>query len=272
MKKIVLFTFVLLLTNSFIHAQKKKDLLDEIDKLRVALKTAESELTDARKKDKMNKIQVESMQTQVNDLKETNASLLNNMTSFTELSNKKAVNLQKTQEIIKEKDKQLSFINDTFIKGDSLNLVVFSAFKNAIGGDYMKIANGIIHIVLPNTTLFGSDKNYIVNQGAKATLEKIAATLNANPTLNIIVEGNSNALKFDGKKILDNWDLSARQAASVVRVLQNEYQVAPKRMEVLGKGEYGSERIETSTRIIIDPEFGQFYSKVKDTMKNDKKG
>lgn len=254
-----------------VHAQKKKDLLDEIDKLRLELRTAKGELADSRKKEKVSLSQVKSMEIQVNDLKESNASLLTNMTSFTELSNKKASNLQKTQEIIKSKDKQLNSINDAITKTDSLNLAVFSAFKNAIGGDNIKIRNSTIHIILPNSTLFGSDKNYIVKNDAKATLGKIATTLTANPHLKIVVEGNSNALKFDGKNSIDNWDLSARQAASVVRVLQNDYNVAPKNMEVLGKSEYGSESIETSTRIIIDPNFDQFYGMVKENMKNSDK-
>lgn len=269
MRKIILFASVLLLTNTFVHAQKKKDLLAEIDKLRQELKTTEGELTEARKNERVSLSKVKTMETQVADLKETNATLLTNMSSFTELSNKKANNLQTSQEIIKAKDQQLNAINDAITANDSINLAVFSKFKNAIGGDNIKISNGTIHIVLPNTTLFGeNDKNYIVDEKAKSTLEKIAATLNANPNLNVLVEGNSNALKLDGKKIIDNWDLSSRQAASVVRVLQSDYKVDPKRLEALGKSEYSTEGIETVTRIIIDPKFDEFYNLVKDNMKN----
>ncbi|MFD2562662.1 OmpA family protein [Aquimarina rubra] len=269
MRKIILFASVLLLTSSVVHAQKKKDLLAEIDKLRKELKTTEGELTEARKNEKVAQSKVKTMETQVADLKETNATLLTNMSSFTELSNKKASNLQTSQEIIKVKDQQLNAINDAITSNDSINLAVFSKFKNAIGGDNIKISNGTIYIVLPNTTLFGeNDKNYIVDEKAKPTLEKIAATLNANPDLNILVEGNSNALKLDGKNLIDNWDLSSRQAASVVRVLQSDYKVDPKRMEALGKSEYATEGIETVTRIIIDPKFDKFYNMVKDNMKN----
>ncbi len=269
MRKIILFAAVLLLTNSFVQAQKKKDLLAEIDQLRQELKTTKGELADSNKKVKVSEAQVRSMEVQVNDLKDTNATLLTNMSSFTELSNKKATNLQTSQEIIKQKDKQLNTINDALTKSDSVNLAVFSSFKNAIGGDNIKISNGTIYIILANNTLFGeNDKNYKVDDKAKSTLQKIAATLNANPNLHITVEGNSNALKFDGKTLIDNWDLSARQAASIIRVLQNDYQVDPKRMNALGKSEYGSESIETFTRIIIDPKFNEFYALIKDNMKS----
>ena len=254
------------------QAQKKKDLIAEIDQLRKELKITQGELADSRKKEKVSEAQVRSMEVQVKDLKETNTTLLTNMSSFTELSNKKATNLKTSQEIIKQKDQQLNVINDAFTKNDSINLAVFSAFKNAIGGDNIKISNGIIHIILANNILFGeNDKNYLVDDKAKPTLEKIASTLNANPTLGITVEGNSNALKFDGKKLIDNWDLSSRQAASVIRVLQNDYKVDPKRMKSMGKSEYGSESIETYTRIVIDPKFDNFYNLIKDTMKNGSK-
>ncbi|WP_299261539.1 OmpA family protein [uncultured Aquimarina sp.] len=269
MRKIILFASVLLLTNTFVHAQKKKDLLAEIDKLRQEIKTTEGELTEARKNERVSQSKVKTMETQVADLKETNATLLTNMSSFTELSNKKATNLQTSQEIIKVKDQQLNAINDAITANDSINLAVFSKFKNAIGGDNIKISNSTIHIVLPNTTLFGEDdKNYIVDEKAKPTLEKIAATLNANPNLNVLVEGNSNALKLDGKKLIDNWDLSSRQAASIVRVLQSDYKVDAKRLEAIGKSEFSTEGIETVTRIIIDPKFDKFYNLVKDNMKN----
>ncbi len=272
MRTIILFASVLLLTNSFVHAQKKKDLLLQIDQLRQELSTTKGKLADSRKKEKVNEARVKSMEVQVQDLKETNTTLLTNMSSFTELSNKKATNLQTSQEIIKEKDKQLNTINDAITANDSINLTVFSTLKNAIGGDNIKINNGAIYIMLSNNELFGaSDKSHKVTEQAKPILEKIATVLNANPSIGIIVEGNSNALKFDGKNIKDNWDLSARQAASVVSILQNTYSVDPKKMEALGKSEYGSQSIETSTRIIIDPKFDNFYSLVKDTMKNNAK-
>ena len=272
MKRIILFASVLLISTLSVTAQKKKDLLDEINKLRQELKTTKAELNDSRKKEKATLTQVATMEAQVKDLKETNATLLSNMSNFTELSNQKAENLKKSQDIIKEKDKQLITINKALTETDSTNLAVFSAFKNTLGGDNIKIKGGIIYILIPNTTLFGeSDKNYMVSDKAKPMLEKIATALKANSKLKITVEGNSNALKLDGKTLLDNWDLSARQAASVVRVLQKDYKVDPKRMEALGKSEYATEGIETATRIIIDPRFDQFYGLIKDSMKNDSK-
>ncbi|WP_109300367.1 OmpA family protein [Aquimarina sp. AU474] len=273
MKRTILFTAVLLVTTLSVNAQKKKDLLEEIDKLRQELKTTKGELNDSRSREKASLRKVETIEFQVNDLKETNATLLTNMSNFTQLSNQKAENLKKSQEIIQAKDKQLININDALTRADSTNLVTFSALKNAIGGDNIKIGNGVIYIQLANDMLFGeNDKSYSISDNAKPMLAKIAAELNKNTSLKITVEGNSNALKLDGKTLIDNWDLSARQAASVVRALQTDYKVDPKRMEALGKSEYATSGIETVTRIIIDPKFDEFFRLVKDNMKNASKG
>ncbi len=274
MKKFILGSCVLLMSIGTIHAQKKKDLIDEVNKLRQELKNTKAELNDSRKKEKATLTQVASIEAQVKDLKETNASLLNNMSSFTELSNQKAKNLETSLKSLQEKDKQIKTINDAISKNDSIKLATLTVFKNALGGEAnIGVQNGAVLIVFANTLLFGdNDKSFKVQDKAKGTLEKLAAALKAKPDLKIIVEGNSNALNFKDKTISDNWDLSAKQAASIVRMLQNEFEIDPKRIEVLAKSEYGSQSIETSTRIIVDPKFDEFYGLVKEQMKNATKG
>ncbi|MDY8137447.1 OmpA family protein [Aquimarina sp. 2201CG5-10] len=270
MKNIILLAAVFVLTISSVQGQKKKDLLAEIDQLRQELKVTKGELNDSRQKEKSTLAQVQSMETQVKDLKETNASLLTNMSNFTQLSNQKAKNIQKSQEIIQAKDKQLNTINESISKSDSVKLAVLTVFKNSLGSEgSIVFKNGEIYITVANTLLFGEDdKNTKVEDKAKGILGRIAKTLNDNPDIKITVEGNSNALKFDGKTMIDNWDLSTRQAAAIVRTLQTEFEVDPKRMNALGKSEYGSQSIETATRIIIDPKFDDFYVQIKETMKN----
>ena len=271
MRSIVFVMTFCLATASTVTAQKKKDLLEEISKLKQELRSSQSDLSAAKKKVSTSEAKVKRMETQVEDLKKTNTSLLTNMSSFTELSNKKASNLQKSQEIIKEKDRQLNTINDALTKNDSINLAVYSKLKNALGGDYLKISKGTIFLALPNDMLFGdSDKSITVKSEVKGTLAKLAQTLTTDPELKLIVEGNSNALKFDGQVAKGNWDLSSRQAAAVARILQTEYEIDPKRMTVVGMGENGTSAIETQTRIIIDPQFAEFYAMVKDNMKNKK--
>lgn len=272
MKKITLIVSILLLTSAFMQAQKKKDLLIEIAQLKSEKDSTQTLLNEAKKNEKVGLARLEVIKTQLEDLKKTNASLLSNLNNFTEVSKKKSDNVTSVLESLKEKENQLKVINEALTASDSTKLTVFSLFKNAVGdAAKISITNGVIVMAIPNTFLFGdNDKNFVIEEKAKGLLEKIGTTLNKNPNIKITVEGNSNALEFKDKSLIDNWGLSTQQAASIVRALQNDYMVDPKRMDALGKGQYGSEElsIETATKIIIDPGFDAFYALIREDMKS----
>jgi len=273
MRKITTLLLFIFISCSYANAQKKKDLLFEIRQLKSEIDSTKNALNTSQRNEKISVAKVQSIQEQIDDLKKTNASLLSSLSSFTEASKKKSDNISKTLESLREKENQLKVINDALTAGDSTKLAVFSTFKNAIGdAAKISITNGVITAAISNTFLFGeNDKNYIIDEKAKGLLEKLASTLNENPEVKITVEGNSNALEFKDENLLDNWDLSARQAASIVRTLQNDYMVDPKRMDALGKSQYGGTddfSIETSTRIIINPRFDAFYALIREHMKN----
>jgi len=66
----------------------------------------------------------------------------------------------------------------------------------------------------------------------------------------------------------DNWDLSVKRATSVVRVLQDTYNIDPNRLIAAGRGQYNTLTENTTsegratnrrTRIIILPKLNEFY-------------
>jgi len=68
--------------------------------------------------------------------------------------------------------------------------------------------------------------------------------------------------------LLDNWDLSVKRATSVVRILQDQYQIPPAHMTAAGRGEYISvasnntpegRALNRRTRIVILPQLDQFF-------------
>ena len=268
MRKITLLTFLLFFI-SVVQAQKKKDLLLQVESLQSKYDSIQALLAESERNERVSTAKVAATQEQLEDLKKTNASLLSNLNNFAEVSKKKSDNVSKTLESLREKEQQLKVINDALSDGDSIKLATLTLFKNAIGEEAgIALSNATIIIKIPNTLLFGdNDKNYLVEEKAKSLLERIAAVLNANPDMKITVEGNSNALEFKDKTLLDNWDLSARQAASVTRMLQNDFQIDPQRMEALGKSQYATETVDTATRIIINPKFDEFYALVREHMK-----
>ena len=270
MKKTTFLTFIFSLIIMLVTAQKKKDLLLEIEALKSKLDSTQTDLATSQRNEKINAAKLTTLEEQITDLKKTNSSLLNNLNAFTEVSKKKSENVSKTLQSLKEKENQLKVINDALTSNDSLKLAVLTQFKKGLGeGVQIGLINATIIVNIPNTTLFGdNDKNFEVVENGKGILERLSKILQENAEMRISVQGNSNALEFKNEKVIDNWDLSARQAASIVRVLQTDYQIDPKRMEAIGKSEYATEGVDTVTRIIIDPGFDKFYALVREHMKN----
>ncbi|WP_297764776.1 OmpA family protein [uncultured Muriicola sp.] len=250
-------------------AQKKKDLILKVAELETDLQTTKSDLSSSKQEAARYKGEMEAVNIQLDELKATNASLLENLTNFTELSNKKTDNIGKSLETLRTKEKQLKMINDALTRTDSVTLDLLTSFKNVLGTDAKTgLNNGAVTIILENTFLFNEvDKNFAVVERALPVLEKIARVLKQQPNLKILVETNSNALEFKELKLTDNWDLSALQAASVVRVLTNTYAISPERMQAIGKSEFGFDGIETTTKIRVQPPYDSFYKTIKEMMK-----
>ena len=88
-----------------------------------------------------------------------------------------------------------------------------------------------------------------------------------------MVEGHTDDKSYASGVLLDNWDLSVKRATSVVRILQKEFKVDPKRMTAAGRSEYipvSSTELAKNrrTRIVVLPKIDQFYSMIEEGMKD----
>jgi chemotaxis protein MotB len=69
-------------------------------------------------------------------------------------------------------------------------------------------------------------------------LAKIASIVNDQAQLDILVEGHTDNVPISTDCYVDNWDLSAKRATSVVRTLQTKFKVDPSRMTAGGRSEF----------------------------------
>jgi chemotaxis protein MotB len=83
-----------------------------------------------------------------------------------------------------------------------------------------------------------------------------------------MVEGHTDNVPMKNSCVIDNWDLSVKRATSVVRILQNKFNIDPKRMTAGGRGEYipvqsndtaEGKSANRRTRIVILPQLDQFF-------------
>ncbi|MFO7744103.1 MAG: flagellar motor protein MotB [Psychroflexus sp.] len=102
----------------------------------------------------------------------------------------------------------------------------------------VSVAEPVVRITLTDKVLFKSG-SYWVDKKAYNLLARIAEVINSEPNMDIRVEGHSDNIKLSEKSyIVDNWDLSIRRAASVVRTLENKFEVSGDRLIASGRSHY----------------------------------
>ena len=216
--------------------------------------------------------EAESYKKQYEDLKGTNASLLDRMADLSVVSKAGAENISKSLENI---SKQYSFIENLSAKiqsKDSINLALVTNLKRSLmdmndEDVYVEVREGIVHISIADKLLFTSGSSRLGNQSSKV-LEKIASVINDHNELDIMVQGHTDNVPIVAGNDVDNWDLSVKRATAVVRKLQSDYYVAPERMTASGRSEYAPKADNSTsfgrksnrrTEIIITPKLDQFF-------------
>lgn len=98
--------------------------------------------------------------------------------------------------------------------------------------------DGKIYVSMDEKLLFASGSIVVQAEGVKA-LKSLAKVLEANPDINIMVEGHTDDLAYKGSgDMKDNWDLSVMRATSVTKILLSNGNIDPKRITAAGRGEY----------------------------------
>ena len=169
------------------------------------------------------------------------------------------------------KDSYIQTLQQQMARKDSLNMALVMNLKGAVGdmNDQdinIKVDKGVVYIDISDKLLFKSGK-YEVTPQAKTVLGKVAAVLKNQSDIEFMVEGHTDNVAYRSGVLLDNWDLSVKRATSVVRILQKEYGLDPKKMAAAGRGEYypiahnstaENKATNRRTRIVILPQLDQF--------------
>lgn len=214
-------------------------------------------------------------------LKANNQELINNMGDLTTLTAKGADNLEKSLESLREKDLTIRKLQDAVTRRDSVNLALVQSLKGVLGNlddedIEISVEKGVVFVSISDKLLFRSG-SYNVTSAAKEVLGKVAKVVNNKPDFEFMVEGHTDNVPYRGRGgvLLDNWDLSAKRATSVVRILQNDFSVDPARMTAAARSYYvpltsndtrDGRAKNRRTRIVVLPKLDQFYSMIEEGM------
>lgn len=238
------------------HAQRRSDLLIEIDTLKARLARTETALSQAQKQQKASQAMAESYEAQVNDLKDANATLLKNLGNFAEVSNKNTAALNQALASLASREGELKGIVETLSRNDSLIIALLTDAKQTLGPDArLKVSGGSLVVSGSLGELFGSDTGTSVIPGAEAWVEGVGNLMRAHPSLAVTVEGLS---------MIGDLSLAARQATEVMNVLRVQPGLENAIMSARGRDGNFSEGVD----IVLHPDYRRFYLSVKSEMQH----
>lgn len=289
-KKPLKYLFFIILLNACVSKKKliesQARYADLQNKSETQIKELKTELVDSEKEGMALRAEVKGKQVeivnlnnqqkltleQLDYLKKTNTNLLDRLSELSVVNKTGAENMKKTLDALNEQNKYIKDLNASVQRKDSLNLALVMNLKKSLDNINdqdvnIEVKKGLVYISISDKLLFNSASS-VINTQAEEVLEKVAKVLNDHAELDILVEGHTDNVPMVSDNVIDNWDLSAKRATSVVRILQTKFNIAPQRMTAGGRSEYlpkASNETDTGkqqnrrTEIIITPKLDQFF-------------
>lgn len=181
-----------------------------------------------------------------NDLQEKYRNLISDNLSKTDRYNRalkaKSDELDGKEKLLIEREKSLVEMQKVIARQDSITKRLNGILRNALLGFNadelsVEIKNGKVYVSMSDKLLFKSGSSSVEDKG-KDALKLLGDVLNKNAEVDILIEGHTDNVPIKTSTYKDNWDLSVARATSIVRILANDYKIAPTRMTASGKGEY----------------------------------
>ena len=274
MKKIFILTITAtFLLSSCVSQKKFAELQTEYDSTKQQLTDANSKVLNCQvEKDKLAN-QLSALESQNKFLTENNANNIRQIENLTMLSQSASSNIKDVISQLSEKDKYINGIRGAMSRKDSINLALAVNLKSALADGIqdediiVDVEKTVVYITISDKLLFTSGSSNI-SAKAKGLLAKVAAVIKEKPDMEVMVEGYTDNVPIKTARTKDNWDLSTQRANAVIRVLQNDYKIDPKRLISAGRSEYlplasndtpdGRSR-NRRTRFVILPKLDQFF-------------
>ena len=273
MKKITTIILLVLLVSSCVSKKEFTSLQEKHNQTESELVTVKANLQKCMIDKEKEDAQAFALTEQVKYLKEDKKNALKQVENLTVLTQSSSDNIKSVISQLSEKDKYINGIRDAMTQKDSLNLAIkYHLTRNLSEGIQDKdievnVEKTVVFISISDKMLFKS-ASYNVTDKAYTVLEKVAKVINDQPQMDVMVEGHTDSKSIKTEFLQDNWDLSAKRATSITRILQYKYGVKASRLTAAGKSSYTPlapndtpENMAKNrrTRIVLLPRLNQFF-------------
>lgn len=247
-----------------------EQLLDQMGKLREGnaddTKRLTRELQDAR----------QSIQIREDDLHKLELALATkegNLDLMRSELNKSKADLEDKQLQLMARSKRISDLEGVLARKDSAVLALKNNIANALlgfkdQGLTVEHKNGKVYVSLEEQLLFKSG-SWVVDPTGKEALIKLGKVLQTQPEVGILVEGHTDNVPYGGNgNVADNWDLSAKRATSIVKLLLENSSINATQLTAAGRSEYlpldpantkEARAKNRRTEIIITPKLNELF-------------
>jgi chemotaxis protein MotB len=242
--------------------QDHGELKSELTKTKVEKEELESKFTKIQQR-------VDSYNSKINELTDDNNAKLVSVDGVVISENQKNAMRESLKNV------PPAYMSTAKTLKDSMNLAMQFNLKSSIENIdedddiAINIEETVVMISISDKMLFNSG-SYKISDKANDILQKIANVINSEESLDVMVEGHTdNKLMKNTAAVKDNWDLSVLRATAVVKKLQNDYDVAPEQLIAAGRSFYqplvendtkDNRATNRRTRIVILPNIDKFFA------------
>ena len=178
-------------------------------------------------------VRLNSEVTQLTNLQSAKEKTIVELKQANEVNSRDAANWRAQKEMVRQKREQLD--KELAARGTSVEELKRKAAEAVRKfeeiGCTVTYENGRFHIIVPDEFNFQPGDYSVGIKGRKA-LNVVAQLMYDNPGVSAVIVGNTD--NVTGKN--DNWTVSTERANAVVRVLENAYNINPKRLTAAGSG------------------------------------
>jgi chemotaxis protein MotB len=267
---------VLLFSSSCVSKKKYNEQVSKYESLKSNHDKIVIDLNNCLSDKDQKQLKIAALEAEVIDLKSKSNALLNQLSDLSVITKSQAESIKKSLDNISSKDAYIKDLQVAMAKKDSLNLALVMNLKGALKdiNDQdieVKVEGSAVFISISDKLLFNSG-SYDISVKANDVLAKVALVMKSQPDIQFMVEGHTDNKPIKTSSIKDNWDLSVLRATSVVRSLQNNHGIDPKRMIAAGRSEFipvasnegdASKALNRRTRIVILPQLDQFFKLIE---------
>ncbi|WP_026950248.1 OmpA/MotB family protein [Algoriphagus mannitolivorans] len=262
---------------SCVSKKKYTALESNLFKTQAQLASTNQEKAELEEKMAIIEARVAEYNARINSLREVNDQLADANSSMLSIEGAAVMSKNSRKKMIETLNKvDASKLAEAKTLEDSVNLAIEYNIKQNITADsegneddiQIDIDKTVVMISVSDRLLFNTG-SYRLNSKANPLLAKLAEVINAEPSLQVMIEGHTDPRTISNAVLQDNWDLSVKRATSIVRELQLKYGVAPEKMIAAGRSSYmplvendskENMALNRRTRIVLIPDLDMFFA------------